>query len=78
MIKKNILDKGFVIKRKYVQINGRFTRGEVIRIVRKHGCTVLKDGRIMSNKGENILCTTEGQMLQLNWLKSRGFSFVTR
>lgn len=74
---KKVLDKGFVITRNWVMLNQATNRGEVIKELRKHSCTLLKDNSIKNNRGETIVTTTEGQALALGWNMSR-LAFTTK
>ena len=78
IIVKNVLDKNFVIKRKWVLISN-ISRNDAIKVLKKHKYTLKKDGIIFSSKFENTVILTDGTCQALGYsTKMAKLSFVTK
>lgn len=80
-IKKNVLDKNFVINRQWHMITKHPSvpvRGKAIAILRKHGCTLRKDNTVLSSRGETMVTLTDGTVQALAYHYERGLAYVTR
>lgn len=74
---KYVLDKGLKITRTYKLANGYTNRGLLIKILRKHGCTLRKNGDIYDSRGQNLVTLTDGTVQRLGIWKDR-VSYTTR
>lgn len=80
-LKKNVLDKNFVINRQWHMTSKRtpaLGRGEAIKLLRKHGCTLRKDNTVLSARGETVVTLTDGTVQALAYHPKRGLAYVTR
>ncbi len=75
--RKYVLDKGFKITRTYILANKVSNRGKLIKELRKHGCTLRKNGDIYDSRGQNLVTLTDGTVQRLGIWKDR-VSYTTR